>query len=73
MKYQIGDKVRIRKDLVVGDCYNEWLFTYQMKKDIKSNDYILTISDAYIAYDKKHLYIIMKKTLAIQSGRLQKL
>lgn len=53
MKYKIGDKVKIRKDLVVGDYYNEWLFTEEMEKDVKSNDYILTISKAYIAYDEK--------------------
>lgn len=53
MKYKVGDKVKIRKDLVVGDYYNEWLFTEEMEKDVKSNDYILTISKAYIAYDEK--------------------
>lgn len=53
MKYKVGDKVRIRKDLAVGYYYDEWLLTEGMDEDIKSNDYILTISDAYIAYDEK--------------------
>lgn len=52
-KYKVGDKVKIRKDLVVGEYYDEWVFTNEMEKDIKANDYILTISKAYIAYDEK--------------------
>lgn len=53
MKYKVGDKVRIRKDLVVDEHYDEWLFTKQMKEDIEANNYILTISKADIAYDEK--------------------
>jgi hypothetical protein len=53
MKYKVGDRVKIRKDLVVSEYYDEWVFTEEMEKDVKSNDYILTISKAYIAYDEK--------------------
>ena len=38
MKYKVGDKVRIRKNLFVGNYYDEWCFTKEMEKDVKSND-----------------------------------
>lgn len=64
MKYKVGDKVRIRRDLKVGNFYDEWLLTDEMEEDIKSNDYILTISKAYIAYDNKTpVYNYKKNTL----------
>ena len=52
MKYKVGDRVKIRKDLVVDEYYDEWCFTEEMERDVKSNDYILTISEAYTAYDE---------------------
>jgi len=27
MKYKVGDKVRVRKDLIIGECYGEYSFT----------------------------------------------
>lgn len=43
MKYNIGDRVRIRKDLVVGDRYEGDAYIKEMDDIAKNNDYVLTI------------------------------
>ena len=45
MKYKIGDKVRIRKDLVVNNDYGCDGYIEEMDDIAKENDYILTIED----------------------------
>lgn len=32
MKYKIGDKVKVREDLIVGEYYNEEMFVKEMEK-----------------------------------------
>lgn len=51
MRYKVGDVVRIRKDLVVGNGYadddgNMWLYERRMKEDVVKNNYIATIIKA---------------------------
>ena len=41
MKYKIGDKVRVRKDLVPGNCYGEILYTPNMDK-FKDKECVIT-------------------------------
>ena len=43
MKYNIGDKVRIRKDLVAGKTYGCNTYIDKMNRIAKNFDYILTI------------------------------
>jgi hypothetical protein len=73
MKYKVGDKVIIRKDLVVDrsygkyyltDCsYEEYYFVINMKEEIEAKNYILTIhkindrKDGYLMNDSEHEYI----------------
>ena len=47
MKYKIGDKVRIRRDLVVGDRYGGLTYLGGMAKEVEANggNYV-TITDA---------------------------
>lgn len=45
MKYKIGDKVRIKKDLVVNNDYGYDCYIEEMDDIAKENDYILTIED----------------------------
>lgn len=54
MKYNVGDKVKIREDLKVGRRYNKCLFVENMKKykgkiatitEITDNDYDIDIDD----------------------------
>lgn len=44
MKYKIGDKVRIRRDLVAGKRYGDNTYIDTMEWDAKSHDYVLTIN-----------------------------
>lgn len=37
MKYKVGDKVKIRKDLVVGDRYGGLTYLDSMKKEVSAN------------------------------------
>ena len=47
MKYKIGDKVKIRKDLVVGDRYGGLTYLGGMAKEVEANgDNYVTITDA---------------------------
>lgn len=32
MKFSVGDKVRVREDLVVGEYYGDYMFTHDMKE-----------------------------------------
>ena len=41
MKYKVGDKVRVRKDLVPGNCYGEILYTPNMDK-FKDKECVIT-------------------------------
>lgn len=45
MKYKIGDKVRIRRDLVVNNDYGCDCYIEEMDDIAKENDYILTIEE----------------------------
>ena len=56
MKYKVGDKVKIRKDLKVGNVYGLCLFTEEMKDfcgkvvnitDVNRMDYCIDSSDCY--------------------------
>lgn len=47
MKYKVGDKVRIRKDLFVGKRYGHDTYVEDMDTIVKNHDYILTISKTY--------------------------
>lgn len=49
LKYKIGDKVRIRKDLVVGSTYGSDIYIRKMDDIVKDNDYVLTIGE--LSYD----------------------
>lgn len=49
MKYKIGDKVRIRRDLVVGDKYGGITFFYDMAKEVETNGgNVVIITDARV-------------------------
>lgn len=39
-KYKVGDKVVIRKDLVDGEYYGEWFWSYE-KEYMKDKDYVV--------------------------------
>ena len=41
MKYKVGDKVRVRQDLVPGNCYGEILYTPNMDK-FKDKECVIT-------------------------------
>lgn len=50
MKYRIGDRVKIRKDLVVGKLYyhgrdlaESWVYTRDMHRPVVNNGYVGTI------------------------------
>jgi hypothetical protein len=45
MKYKIGDKVKIREDLVTRRAYGKNTYVDSMKKIAKDHDYILTIAN----------------------------
>lgn len=48
MKYKIGDKVKIRKDLVVGDKYEGLIYHDTMAQEVEVKGDIVTIIDAGI-------------------------
>lgn len=45
MKYKVGDRVKIREDLIIGHDYGSNDYINDMDNIAKSNNYILTISD----------------------------
>lgn len=52
MKYRIGDRVKIRKNLVVGKIYchgkglaESWVYTREMHQPVVNNGYVGTIID----------------------------
>ena len=47
MKYKIGDKVRIKKCLFVGNKYGRNTYVEDMDAIVKNYDYILTIGEIY--------------------------
>jgi hypothetical protein len=62
MKYKIGDKVRIRRDLVVDKSYAKdphdfCTYIKDMKDVAEKNNYILTIEDTYFREDR---YIMLE-------------
>lgn len=50
MKYKVGDKVKIRSDLVVGEDYNGIKVVYSMAKRKGENATILNVYDTIGAY-----------------------
>ena len=62
MKYNIGDRVEIRRDLVVGEKYGNLTYLDVMKKEVTEANNIVTIRDAgvdmngIIWYEFKGLY-----------------
>lgn len=51
MRYEVGDVVRIREDLVVGASYTDdegctWVYESEMKEAVVRNNYIATIIKA---------------------------
>lgn len=81
MKYKVGDKVKVRKDLKVGNVYGLCLFTEEMKDfcgkvvriaDVNRMDYCIDSSDCYWTDDMfeevdKHvdIYIDGNKVVAV--------
>ena len=65
MKYKVGDKVKVRKDLVVSTAYNmdgkSFGYTYvrDMKDIVEKNNFVLTISDCYDSdcYDSDYYFV----------------
>lgn len=56
MKYNIGDKIRIRKDLVVNDDYGNDTYVRKMDDVAKKNDYVLVI-DGYEKDNTKYVMV----------------
>lgn len=47
MRYKVGDRVRVRKDLVVGDIYGDGIFTWRMYTLLGK---IVKISEVYTSF-----------------------
>lgn len=50
--YNIGDKVKIRRDLVINETYDGWLWIEQIQEDAEHNNYVFTISNVIKKYDR---------------------
>lgn len=47
MKYQVGDKVRLRRDLIVGELYGEFYYVDGMAEAVKAGD-VVTIKERHV-------------------------
>jgi hypothetical protein len=56
MKFKVGDKVRVRKDLVVGRMYDDYTFVLDMKKFMDEIVTIVSVCDKYYEIDKDNQY-----------------
>lgn len=50
MKFKVGDKVRIKKDLIVGGSYGGETYVEEMEESAKDHDYVLTVSKVFDCY-----------------------
>lgn len=58
MKYKVGDKVKIKKNLIVGNGYGGDTYVEDMEEIAKDYDYILTVSKVFDCYGDNIEYLM---------------
>ena len=58
MKYKVGDKVKIKKNLIVDGSYGSETYVEDMEEIAKDYDYILTVSKVFDCYGDNIEYVM---------------